>query len=43
MRRFIPVQIRTKAQTMRKSGYSIGQIAKELNVSKSTVHEWVKL
>ena len=42
MRRFIPPELRNNAQIMRKNGFSIGQIAKELHISKSTAHEWVK-
>lgn len=42
MRRYIPLEIKETAQKLRKKGYSIGQIAKELSVSKSTVHEWTK-
>lgn len=42
MRRFISPQLRKKAQEMRKDGSSIGHIAKELHISKSTAHEWVK-
>ena len=42
MRRYIPLEIKKTAQQLRKNGYSIGQIAKELAISKSTVHEWTK-
>ncbi len=42
MRRHISLDIKKNAQQLRKKGYSIGQIAKELLVAKSTVHEWTK-
>ncbi|MEK7592720.1 MAG: hypothetical protein AAB508_05010 [Patescibacteria group bacterium] len=42
MKRLIPSEIKKTAQLLRKKGFSIGQIAKEIQVSKSTVHEWVK-
>lgn len=42
MRRYIPLEIKKSAQQLRKYGHSIGQIAKELSISKSTVHEWTK-
>lgn len=42
MRRYIPLEIKKTAQQLRKKGNSIGQIAKELAISKSTVHEWTK-
>lgn len=42
MYRFILPELRRKAEEKRRKGNSIGQIAKDLHVSKSTVHEWVK-
>ena len=35
-------EIKKTAQLLRKKGFSIGQIAKEIQVSKVLVHEWVK-
>ncbi len=42
MRKCFPSEIRERAQQLRKQGSSIGQIAKTLSVSKSTVDAWVK-
>lgn len=42
MRRRIPLEIKQKVKNLRKKGYSIGWIAKECSISKSTVHEWVR-
>jgi transposase-like protein len=42
MRRYIPESVKRRARARRKEGYSIGQICRELGVSKSTVHEWTK-
>lgn len=42
MRRDIPIELKNKAIELRKNGDSIGAIAKNLGVSKSTAYEWTK-
>lgn len=42
MRRNISQEVKNKAAQLRKNGYSIGQISKELFLAKSTIHQWVK-
>ena len=42
MRRHIPLETKQKVKNLRKKGYSIGWIARECSISKSTVHEWVR-
>lgn len=42
MRRDIPIEVKKKAVELRIRGGSIGAIAKNLGVSKSTAYEWTK-
>ena len=37
-----PEEIKTKAKLLRKKGYSYGQLTKEFNVAKSTLHQWIR-
>lgn len=36
------LSIKEKARELRKQGYSFGQLTTELNVSKSTLHAWIR-
>lgn len=42
MRRYISFEIKNTAVELRKKGGSIGEIARNLGVSKSTAYEWTK-
>ncbi|MCL4360390.1 hypothetical protein M1555_04030 [Patescibacteria group bacterium] len=42
MRRYIPERTKQRARTLRRQGRSIGQIANDVLVAKSTVYEWVR-
>jgi len=35
------LDIKEKAKSLRKKGYSYGQLNKELKIPKSTLHQWV--
>ncbi len=37
-----PEEIKLKAKSLRKKGYSYGQLTRELHVSKSTLHQWIR-
>jgi len=42
MRRFISPSIKIKVERLRRQQHSLGFIAKELHVAKSTIYEWLK-
>lgn len=42
MRRYITDDVKKKAISLRREGISIGTIARDLNVAKSTAYEWTK-
>jgi hypothetical protein len=42
MRRIWDDSIKEKAKMLRKQGYSYGQLTKELDVAKSTLHQWIR-
>ena len=37
-----PEETKERAKTLRKQGYSFGQLTKELGIAKSTLHQWVR-
>jgi len=42
MRHYWDDSVKEKAKQLREKGYSFGQLTKELSVSKSTLHQWIR-